>query len=84
VRRRSVHVQNDAPFNLTGDADESSDTRALIISFFHGDVRDFSGAAHRFRNHGVERINKRLDEFHFHDWMTPAVAGVSTALSFNT
>jgi len=32
VCRRSVHVENDAPSISPGDADESGDTRTLIIS----------------------------------------------------
>ena len=82
--RGHLHVENDAPFDLAANSDQSGDACSFIVSFFHGDIGNFRGASHGFRDHRVQGVDERLHQFHFHDWTSPAVAGVCATVSFST
>src|SRR6266404_63352 len=74
-------IQNDAPFNVALDGDERRHTLPAIRIFLHRQVHDFRRRLQRLREDRIRGVDERLDQFHSHEWCSPASAtGAPTAL----
>src|SRR5205823_2539441 len=68
------NVENHAAFNVAFDANQRGHALAAVGVFVHLDVDDFCGPLQGLGKNRVRRIDKRLDQFHSHDRLSPTSA----------
>ena len=65
-RRLRFKVQYDPAFDVPGQRDHAGHALAAVGVFFHGEVAHLGRALQPLRQHGVGRVDERLDQFHLH------------------
>ena len=84
-RSAGVHVENYAAFNLSAKSNNGRGALAPVAIDFHGEVRNLRRGLHHLRQYGVERADKRLNQFHPHrDFSSPAPTVAVTPSSLRT
>src|ERR1700676_3444011 len=76
-----LEVQNNAALDIAAKSNHAGHTFAAIGILFHREMAHLRGARQTLRQHGVGRVDERLNQFHLHCDQTPAPAEVATAPS---
>ena len=65
--RLGREVENDSSFNVASEFDHRGNTLAAISHRLHGEVSNRHGGFQALRQHGIGRVDERLDQLHLHN-----------------
>ena len=67
ISRLRREVENDSSFNVASEFDHRGNTLAAISHRLHGEVSNRHGGFQALRQHGIGRVDERLDQLHLHN-----------------